>query len=73
MATHRHNWQSPHTVVGGDERNHGVWSSGAAVIFREVCSCCGKYRRTASTHIGTRRTTTFEPADAKSSAWASAQ
>lgn len=41
-----HDWQSPHSVVGGSADNPGVWSHGGGVVILEVCSRCGIYRRT---------------------------
>lgn len=36
-----HDWQSPHSIVGGCESNPGVWGSGGGVIVKEVCLHCG--------------------------------
>lgn len=41
-----HDWQSPHSVLGGLESNPGVQGHGGGVIIREVCACCGAYRIT---------------------------
>lgn len=40
-----HDWQSPHSVVGGIKENPGVWSnSGTCWTTKSVCACCGKYK-----------------------------
>lgn len=40
-----HDWQSPHSIVGGIKENPGVWSNGGTIFStKEVCSCCGKYK-----------------------------
>jgi len=41
-----HDWQSPHSVVGGIEKNPGVWGKGGGVVITEVCRHCGAYRVT---------------------------
>jgi len=40
----RHDWESPHEVVGGMAENPGVHGHGGGVIVREVCRWCGMYR-----------------------------
>jgi hypothetical protein len=40
-----HDWQSPHSIVGGIRENPGVWSNGGTIYStKEVCACCGKYK-----------------------------
>jgi len=41
-----HNWQSPHSVLGGLESNPGEHSHGGSVIYTEVCRHCGWYKTT---------------------------
>lgn len=41
-----HDWQSPHSVLGGSEENPGVWLHGGGAIIRECCAHCGWYRVT---------------------------
>lgn len=41
-----HDWQRPHSVVGGVEENPGVWGSGGGVKITEVCRHCGHYKTT---------------------------
>lgn len=41
-----HDWQSPHSILGGLEENPGVWGHGGGVIIREVCMHCGCERTT---------------------------
>lgn len=36
-----HDWQSPHSLLGGLEENPGVWGHGGGVIINEVCVRCG--------------------------------
>lgn len=36
-----HDWQSPHSLVGGLEENPGVFSSGPGIRIHEVCMSCG--------------------------------
>jgi hypothetical protein len=38
-----HDWQSPHSVLGGLKENPGVWGSGGGVIIKTVCRHCGRY------------------------------
>jgi hypothetical protein len=70
-----HDWQSPHSVVGGLDSNPGVWSTGGTtIVTRECCAHCGKYRR--STSYGSQRNpgqldaVEYLDADEASSAWA---
>lgn len=39
-----HDWDSPHTLLGGCEKNPGVFGNGGGVIIKEVCDHCGAYR-----------------------------
>ena len=41
-----HDWQSPHSIVGGCKENPGVWGNGGGVVINEVCMLCGCQRRT---------------------------
>jgi len=43
---HSHDWQSPHSVLGGLRQNPGVWGKNGGVIIREVCAHCACYRVT---------------------------
>ena len=45
-ARHRHDWQSPHAIVGGVPGNPGVRGHGGGVIILEVCVECGCARVT---------------------------
>lgn len=36
-----HDWQSPHSILGGLEENPGVQGNGGGVIIEEVCMICG--------------------------------
>ena len=36
-----HDWQSPHSLVGGIKENPGVCSHGGGITMREVCMHCG--------------------------------
>ena len=36
-----HDWQSPHSIVGGCKENPGVYGSGGGVIITQVCMHCG--------------------------------
>lgn len=40
----KHDWQSPHSIVGGIRENPGVRGHGGGVIITEVCAHCGCYR-----------------------------
>jgi hypothetical protein len=40
----RHDWRTPHSVVGGLRENPGVWGVGAGVAEHFVCSRCGAYK-----------------------------
>jgi hypothetical protein len=42
----KHDWQSPHELVGGAEDNPGVWGHGSGEIIDEVCMRCGCERST---------------------------
>lgn len=72
---HEHQWMSPHSVLGGDEANPGVWGHGGGVYIREVCCHCGRYRLTDTwaqrmdTGEQGLRETTYEVADDASLAW----
>lgn len=37
----KHDWCSPHDVVGGIKENPGVWGNGGGLIINEVCRHCG--------------------------------
>lgn len=41
-----HDWQSPHSIVGGIESNPGVWGNGGGVIINECCMKCGCQKKT---------------------------
>lgn len=41
-----HDWQSPHSLVGGLEENPGVHGNGGGVVITEVCRHCGCKRVT---------------------------
>lgn len=41
-----HDWQSPHSIVGGIKENPGVWGNGGGVIITECCMHCGCARVT---------------------------
>ena len=41
-----HDWQSPHSLVGGLTENPGVHGNGGGVIITEVCAHCGCKRVT---------------------------
>jgi hypothetical protein len=70
-----HDWKSPHSVVGGDRTNPGVFGSGAGIKVREVCRFCGVYRLTDtwSTRPDTGEqgltSVSYEEADEASHAW----
>lgn len=36
-----HDWQAPHSLVGGIKENPGVWGHGGGVTMREACMHCG--------------------------------
>ncbi len=42
----KHDWQSPHDIVGGCESNPGVHGHGGGVVITEVCVHCGCSRTT---------------------------
>jgi hypothetical protein len=70
-----HDWQRPHTVVGGLTENPGVWAMGGTAIgYLSVCARCGQYKR--EHHTGSQRepgdlpvTIQYEPGDEVSLAW----
>jgi hypothetical protein len=72
---HEHDWQSPHSLLGGIEDNPGVWGSGGGVIIKEVCGHCGAYRITDSwaqnpqTGEQGLHSVSYEPADDDSREW----
>lgn len=37
----KHDWQSPHELVGGLKENPGVWGKDGGVIIVEACLRCG--------------------------------
>jgi len=39
-----HDWQSPHSIVGGLEENPGVHGHGGGVWITEICMSCGTER-----------------------------
>lgn len=42
MKKCRHDWQTPHAIVGGCDSNPGVWSlGGLRYAFTEACVKCG--------------------------------
>ena len=41
-----HDWQTPHSILGGLKENPGVWGHGGGVIMKEVCMRCGCARIT---------------------------
>lgn len=41
-----HDWRAPHSLVGGCERNPGVFGSGGGVLVLEACITCGCGRAT---------------------------
>lgn len=41
-----HDWQAPHSLVGGLRDNPGVWGKGGGLIMRRVCMHCGCERTT---------------------------
>lgn len=45
---HAHDWQTPHSIVGGMEENPGVWGNGGGIIMNFVCRHCGA-RKTIDT------------------------
>ena len=70
----QHDWQSPFEVVGGCEKNPGVWGSEhGGLLIRMVCSHCGIYREKdtgATNNCGKRATSiSYESADEKSRQW----
>lgn len=70
-----HDWQSPHSVLGGLRENPGVWGHGGGVFYREVCAHCGRYRVTDTwaqdPDTGEQGLTSvaYEDADADSIEW----
>ena len=70
-----HDWQAPHSVVGGLEENPGVVGHGGGVCMTSACSHCGTYR-TLDTWAQNPQTgeqglesTRYDPPDEKSLAW----
>lgn len=68
-----HDWQSPHSVLGGCDSNPGVWGNGGGVVIKEVCSHCGIYQLTDTAASdgsgGTFRAVSYRDADDASLAW----
>src|SRR5438067_469361 len=70
-----HDWQSPHSLLGGIEENPGVWGHGGGVIITEVCVHCGIYRDTdtwaqdMSTGEQGLRSINYRDADEASEEW----
>jgi hypothetical protein len=68
-----HDWQSPHSVLGGLRENPGVWGKGGGVMIREVCAHCGRYRLIDTWaddgRGGHERHESYEDADEDSLAW----
>lgn len=71
-STDEHDWQSPHSVVGGCRENPGVWGRGAGsgVVVAEVCARCGAYRYQET---GARVPVEYREADDASRAWVAAR
>ena len=44
----KHDWQYPHSIVGGSDDNPGVWLKGGGVVATAVCLNCGIERATDS-------------------------
>lgn len=71
-----HEWEAPYELVGGCRENPGVWGSGhGSIKIEEVCAHCGICRTTdhgATLPSNGQQATrvSYEPADAKSLAWA---
>lgn len=40
-GTREHDWTDDHDLVGGDERNPGVWANGGGVRIHHACRACG--------------------------------
>lgn len=62
----KHDWQSPHELLGGLEENPGVVGHGGGVIIRKVCMLCGCERTTdtwAQDHYGRQglESVSYEP------------
>jgi len=68
-----HDWQSPHSVLGGLRENPGVWGKGGGVVIREVCAYCAAYRVTDTWAqdgaIQGLQSVAYEDADDDSLAW----
>ena len=62
-----HDWRRPIEIVGGLEENPGVVGHGGGVIIREVCSHCGVYRVTDTSHA--YEAIWYEDADEASKDW----
>lgn len=41
-----HDWQSPHSIVGGIKENPGVWGHGGGITIQAACLRCGCGRLT---------------------------
>ena len=39
-GSNEHDWQAPHSIVGGIKENPGVWGHGGGVRINEVCLRC---------------------------------
>jgi len=74
---HSHDWQTPHSVLGGLGENPGVWGAGAGIISREVCAHCGAYRVYESHRQdgsgGYHAATSYEDSDDASETWVAAR
>jgi hypothetical protein len=74
-----HDWQAPHSVVGGIRDNPGVWGHGGGVKIHEVCAICGAHRHTNTwaqdpvTGEQGLRSVSYEPADDDSLAWVASE
>jgi len=70
-----HDWQSPHSVVGGLEENPGVYGHGGGVFITQVCANCGMYRiedtwaQDRETGEEGLRSVRYEEADTQSQEW----
>jgi hypothetical protein len=71
-----HDWQSPHSLLGGIKENPGVWGHGGGVIIRQCCAHCGRYQVTdtwaqnSSTGKQGLTSVTYKDADEASLTWA---
>jgi hypothetical protein len=73
-----HDWQAPHSLVGGITNNPGVWGLGGTTLrYMTVCSKCGTYR--IETTYGLQRnggqedSVEYRAADKRSLAWVLAE